>query len=249
MRFKYKDMFKKALSIWFPRPCVLCTFDTLDLSQGLCSLCQKRIAKPQYPCPCCATERIMESLPCSLCYSMESPISQTIVLGNYVWPLDTWIIRLKHHHQLSFGRLLGECLSQEVIASLGTVDYLVPMPLHLRRLRERGFNQALELARPIAKKLNIPILLKGVRRNRETLTQASLSAKDRLSNLKDAFVVDRSLKGLSIAIIDDVVTTGATSRALAEVLREAGAADVQLWCVAKAQPRSLIPQASMLDHK
>ena len=115
-------------------------------------------------------------------------------------------------------------------------DAVVPLPLAAARQRERGFNQALEIARPIASRLRIPQIDAGVRRIRASRPQADLPWVERTANVRGAFVCDVSLTGLSVAVVDDVMTTGATLREFARTLKRAGAARVENWVVARTPP-------------
>jgi ComF family protein len=110
----------------------------------------------------------------------------------------------------------------------------VPVPLHASRLKERGFNQAVELARPISKRLKLKVRLDLCERSRATQVQSKLDSDERRKNLKDAFTVKAPVQGLHLALLDDVVTTGATAESLARTLREAGARRVTLWSVCRA---------------
>lgn len=106
------------------------------------------------------------------------------------------------------------------------------MPLHWTRLRERGYNQAMEIAKPVAKALQIPID-KGVIRHKATQAQAMLSAKERGQNVANAFSTNSSYQGKHLVIIDDVVTTGQTIRAISNLLSERGANRIDIWCIAR----------------
>ncbi|MDE2273435.1 MAG: ComF family protein, partial [Gammaproteobacteria bacterium] len=110
----------------------------------------------------------------------------------------------------------------------------IPIPLHSARLRERGFNQALELARPVSRRLQLCLDARTCLRRKNTAVQSKLDAKERRRNLIDAFEVRTSLQGVHVAILDDVVTTGATVGALSRALREAGAARITVWSLARA---------------
>ena len=136
------------------------------------------------------------------------------------------------------GRALGLLLADhlrthDTVASVGA---LVPVPLHRMRRLERGFNQALEIAWPVASAMQLPVLTAGIHRRVSTRPQARISTHERRANLTGVFHVRRKLDGLTVAIIDDVVTTGATINSLARVLRSAGAAEVHAWAVARAPP-------------
>jgi predicted amidophosphoribosyltransferase len=113
-------------------------------------------------------------------------------------------------------------------------DLILPIPLHPIRLKERGFNQAIEIARPISKKLSIPIDTKGPKRIKYTLPQSGLPARQRRKNTCDAFVIQGDYAGLHIAVLDDVITTQHTMWAFCEVLTQAGAVKIDAWCCARA---------------
>jgi ComF family protein len=117
------------------------------------------------------------------------------------------------------------------------VDAIVPMPLAPGRLAERGFNQALEIARPVARRTGIPLLPHACRKVVETAPQAALPWIERAKNVRRAFVCDAGLRGKRIAVVDDVLTTGATLNELARVLRKAGAREISGWVVARTLPR------------
>ena len=111
---------------------------------------------------------------------------------------------------------------------------LLPVPLHNERLRKRGFNQAQELARPVARRLRLSIAENLCVRSKNTAVQSELDAVARRRNLQQAFIIHRSVDGAHVAILDDVLTTGATAAALTLALKQAGAATVQVWCLARA---------------
>jgi ComF family protein len=110
---------------------------------------------------------------------------------------------------------------------------IVPVPLHKERLRERGFNQALELARPVSKRFSIPIANGLCRRHIDTPQQSALPAGQRTKNLRNAFSLTQTPKIKSIAVIDDVVTTGATANAMAKLMKQNGIERVQVWSIAR----------------
>ena len=114
-------------------------------------------------------------------------------------------------------------------------EAILPVPLHSTRLRERGFNQALELARPMAQALALPLLIHHSQRTRATVAQTSLSAKQRRKNIRGAFQVTQPLPARHIAIVDDVMTTGQTINELAKTLRKAGATHIDVWVCARAE--------------
>ncbi len=160
---------------------------------------------------------------------------------SYRFPMDSLLQSLKYGKQLLLATELGRLMAEGIAAeNLLTPDFLVPVPLHPYRLYSRGFNQSLEIARVLGKHLGVPLLKPHPRRSRNTRPQFSLGAKERKSNLEGAFCCPGQLNGETVAIIDDIVTTGHTANELAKQLRMAGAADVRLWACAQARPGSQV---------
>lgn len=173
---------------------------------------------------------------CGLCLRRPPPFVAAFAAYRYADPVDRWLGSLKFRDGLACGRLLAERLAASAPADLmHDADLLLPVPLHVRRLRERGFNQALELARPLARRHRLPMLPDALRRRRDTPHQLGLDARTRRQNLRGAFVADRpAVQGRRIVLLDDVITTGTTLREAAAELLRAGAADVRVLAVARA---------------
>jgi ComF family protein len=145
---------------------------------------------------------------------------------------------LKYGGQLALGRVLGEIVAAcaaELELHRG-VDCLLPVPLHPRRLAERGFNQSAEIARFAARRLALPVEPRLAIRCRDTRPQVGLTRAERRGNLARAFAVPHAVRGLRAAIVDDVITTGSTVTELAQALHRAGALSIDVWCVARAIP-------------
>jgi ComF family protein len=145
--------------------------------------------------------------------------------------VDALIGRFKYGGALHFGALLGRLLAQRCRDS--RCDGIVPVPLHPARLAERGFNQARELAGPLARDLALPVLDDACRRTKATPQQAGLTARQRYRNLDGAFAASAQVRGLRLAVVDDVFTTGSTMTAMTRELLRAGAASVEVWAVAR----------------
>ncbi len=146
---------------------------------------------------------------------------------------------LKFRKDIRLARLLGGLMAQELLAQFVAppgMDVIVPVPLHPARLRERGFNQALELARPLARQLCVPLDSRCAERVRATAPQSALPAKQRRRNIKGAFRVTAAVKGCRVAVVDDVMTTGHTVSEFAATLRRAGAVSVTVWVCARVAP-------------
>ncbi len=148
----------------------------------------------------------------------------------YAFPIDALILAFKYGGTLSIAPLLASRLGS---AADATVDALIPMPLASGRLRERGFNQAQELARLTGRRLGLPVLARACRKVADTPPQAALPWNERASNVRGAFVCDADLTGMKVAIVDDVMTTGATLDELSKNLKRAGAVHVSCWVVAR----------------
>ena len=147
------------------------------------------------------------------------------------------ILKLKFNHALLHAHILGHLLAKKIrvewYINKPLPNRIIPVPLHPIRLKERGFNQAVEIARPIAKHLKLPLNYHIGQRMKHTTAQAVLPARQRQKNMKNAFVVTHDLSNQHIAIIDDVITTGRTIREFASALKSAGAQRIDVWCCAR----------------
>jgi len=152
----------------------------------------------------------------------------------YANPIKQLVTQFKYQRQLAVGALFAEILKPRVRSASQHVDAILPVPLHFSRLRQRGFNQALELARPLAKMLELPLLASQISRQKNTLEQSSLHAKQRRNNLRNAFVIEQDIPYKSVAIVDDVMTTGSTVEELSRILKRNGVKYIEVWCVARA---------------
>ena len=164
----------------------------------------------------------------------------------YAYPIDTMIQRYKYGSTLSLSLTLGQLMGEKIGATnnYDAIDLIIPMPMHPARLKERGFNQALEIAKVLDSYLNktskshntSKLDYKCVIRQTLTPPQASLPLKDRVKNIKGAFKINQDLTGKRIAIVDDVMTTGASLNELAKTLKKVGATHVECWVIARTLP-------------
>ena len=171
---------------------------------------------------------------CGACLDSPPRFEKVEAVFAYRPPVDTLIRAYKYHGRLALARVLGELLAAEVALD---VDVIVPAPLAPGRLAERGFNQALELARVVASATGSRLAPDACRKTVDTPPQASLPWKERARNVRRTFVCDRDFDGERVAVVDDVLTTGSTLNELARVLRKAGASSVRGWVIARALPR------------
>lgn len=147
---------------------------------------------------------------------------------------------LKYRPDLTLVPVLGECLLAAISPLPVLPDYIIPVPIHTARLRQRGFNQALEISRYLCRKTGGILLSDACSRNRNTPSQTELPWRERHKNVRGAFVCQRNLAGKHIAIVDDVMTSGATLNELSKVLKRQGATFISIWVVARAIPKRLI---------
>ena len=172
---------------------------------------------------------------CGSCLVDPPAFSRLIAAYRYEEPLSALVITAKNHRDLAAAQVLGRLLAAALIRQLTgqkRPEVLLPVPLHWRRRLARGYNQALELARPVARELDIPLASRLASRTRH-LAQQGLGRDERRRQLHRAFRVNGDVSNRHIAIIDDVVTTTGTVRALSRALMDAGAATVEIWCLAR----------------
>jgi ComF family protein len=221
-----------ALSRLFAARCALCA----GAAAGpWCDACRDELPGVHLPrCPHCA-ERTPAAQVCGRCLRHPPAFSRALAVATYAFPLDAVIQRLKYGKDLSLARPLAQLLVERA-RSEARPDLVVGMPLSARRMRERGFNQANEIARWVAAALEVRFEPDAVARVRDAAPQASLPLDQRAGNVRNAFAARGSLAGRSVAVVDDVLTTGASLNELARTLRRAGAAEVVAWVLARTPP-------------
>lgn len=218
--------------------CLLCD-ETADTQHPLCSACEAELPWLGNPCMVCALPLPASGLVCGECLRRAPSFDRVEAPWRYSFPLDSLITRFKHQARWPLGRLLAALLSHHLqhafAEGLPRPALLLPVPLSTQRLRQRGFNQAEMLANWLAASLQLPVQPHWLTRPRDSAHQQELDAAARKRNLRDAFALDAraQIAGRHLAIVDDVLTTGATAEALARLLRKAGAARVDIYCLAR----------------
>ncbi|MDD5240367.1 MAG: ComF family protein [Sulfuricella sp.] len=216
-----------------PHDCVLCA--TASPEQPLCADCHADLPHHSAPaCPMCALPAL-DGKVCGACLRRRPAFDRTLAAFSYDFPIDRLLHAFKYASDLALAGVLAEPLAR-IAAAHPKPDLLLPMPLHSSRLKERGFNQALEIARLISKWLDIPLAANACRRTRDTPSQAGLKLEERRRNVRGAFACDLDLTGKKVAVLDDVMTTGATLNELSRILKNCGAIEVSAWVVARTLP-------------
>jgi len=186
-------------------------------------------------CPRCALPTPRGEV-CGRCLAKPPHYDAATAVYHYAFPVDRLLQAFKYGHRLVLGKWFGEKMAALIDDHGHDLDLIVPMPLHPQRLRERGFNQALELARPVSRHTGIPLAAASCRRVRPTRAQADLPWRERAGNVRAAFHCTIDLKGKRLLLIDDVMTTGASLDELARTVKLHGAAHVRLLALARALP-------------
>lgn len=227
------------LDFILPRACLICRMTTRE-KHHLCQPCANELPILTHSCEKCAQYLYSareKNLICGQCLIKPPPYHKVYALFPYLFPIPRLIAGFKFDARFSYGSMLSRFMLKAVreqwYAHEPLPDLIIPMPLHHKRLKERGFNQALELARPVARALNLQLDYLGVKRIKATQPQSTLPARLRKQNVANAFSSNRIYRGLHIAVVDDVMTTGQTVTALARVLKNQGAARIDVWCCAR----------------
>jgi ComF family protein len=202
----------------------------------LCKACFHDLPWNDHACRRCA--RALPDLPgelCGACTRNTPAFERAQAAFAYAWPVNRLIQRFKFHGDLAMGRILALTLKDYLdMHQIASPDLVVPVPLHRRRLATRGFNQATEIARIIAPALHVEVAADGLVRTQHTPAQSGLERAARRRNLRHAFLCRRPVRGLHVAVVDDVITTASTAEAIARTLKQAGAERVSVYALARA---------------
>jgi ComF family protein len=228
-----------SLSSYAEHECYLCGESFLpEASRLICNHCCQDLPRYSSVCQQCGIDLAgfpNTRLHCGPCLTRPPHFDRVIAPFAYAEPVRQLIASFKYQRQLAIGQMLSEQLIMQIKeGDMLRIDAILPVPLHPRRLRQRGFNQALELARPLARQCKLPLLINHVARVKNTLEQSSLSGKARRTNLKQAFKLVKEIDYPAIAIVDDVMTTGSTVEELSRLLKNNGVKYVEVWCLARA---------------
>jgi len=227
------------LTRWLPPRCLFCAAPGSDRI-AICRGCRGDLPWLGNACSRCATPLpatapgLAELTVCGACLWRPPPFARIRVSLAYASPVDWLVRRLKFRGDLAAGRLLGELVAADAAAELAGADAVVPVPLHPRRLVERGFNQASEIAWPLARALGAPLVRRALTRTAATVPQMDLPAHRRGINVRGSFAAGRGHPGRDVVLVDDVVTTASTVAEAARRLIGAGAERVTVVAAARA---------------
>jgi ComF family protein len=226
----------KLLQLLFKQHCLMCVASTNN-GYSLCKACLDSL--PLTPNPACQQCGLgSQGTICGNCLKHPPYYDATTALFSYTFPTDAILQHYKYSNAIYLSKTFGHLLADEVLDD--DIDMIIPMPLHPARLKERGFNQSLEIAKIIAEQLNLPLDSKSCRKIKNTPPQASLPLKERIKSIKGAFEMNpessyNQINGKHIAIIDDVMTTGASLNELAKTIKKSGAAKVSCYVLARTE--------------
>jgi ComF family protein len=231
------------LDFLLPRSCLLCGATTTSTGLAalpLCADCEDALPHlPPSACPLCAAPLGTPAPACGACLKLLPGFDATHAALRYAFPVDRLVQQLKFGHRLAIADFFAACLRaclHTYMPAEGSV--IVPVPLSRLRLKERGFNQAVEIARPLARALHLPLDTHSLVRVRETLPQSLLPWRARQGNVRHAFESRSDFSGRTVIVVDDVMTTGATLDTVARTLKDHGAAHVVNWVAARAVKRT-----------
>nr|VFK26985.1 MAG: comF family protein [Candidatus Kentron sp. MB]VFK31250.1 MAG: comF family protein [Candidatus Kentron sp. MB]VFK75417.1 MAG: comF family protein [Candidatus Kentron sp. MB] len=221
--------------MFIPTNCLLCGA-TVTGNPNLCVACRHDLTPLLTACPVCGIS-LPEVQICPGCQRRKQPFTHTHAAFRYAPPVSYLVILMKFQGNLAAARVLSDLLANHLISvRAGKPDMIIPVPLHTRRLRERGFNQSVELGREIARRWRIPVRKDIIIKKRATPPQTELTSRAaRRRNVRGTFLLDASLSNVNhVAILDDVVTTGATVTEIARLIKRAGVPRVDIWCCCRA---------------
>jgi ComF family protein len=228
-RQKISNQCARLYSNLMPTPCLLCGKG--NAHSCLCNDCIINLPRLRHACPLCASP-LNHNAMCGQCLHNPPEQDASISIFQYQAPIDRLITDLKYRDKLFLSRFFAQQMAKQV-KDRPLPQLLIPIPLHKKRLRYRGYNQSMELARYLSKQLSIPVDNNILIRIRDTAPQASLPFSERKKNIKRAFDVNNVNIPNHIALIDDVLTTGHTAAVAAKALRQAGVNTIELWTIAR----------------
>ena len=224
-------LLRQLYSNLLPVPCFLCGNPATQ--SMLCRHCEAELPQIDRSCTLCAMP-LQQGLICGQCLKKPPRHQRAVTAFLYAEPIDRCISAFKYQQQLGFTKLFADKLLSQIQQNAELPDCIIPIPLHPKRLRKRGFNQAHELSKVLSQLLAIPVAMDTLYRVRHTPPQAALPLKQRRRNIKNAFRCKSDSLPARIALVDDVYTTGITLDEAAKTLQRQGAEYIEVWTIARA---------------
>ena len=232
----FSSTIHNLVNVIYPARCLVCDGDGNN-NRDICDSCEQSlpwIKKACFQCALPLADDASENVLCGRCLKKKPYFDDSRSIFSFEKGIIGLIHKLKFHDKLAISRLLGYWLANTVVTKMEKPDCLLPVPLHNKRMKQRGFNQSIEISRALKKAWEIPLEMDMVRRVRETQSQTGLDVKQRKKNMKGAFEVLGVINYQHVAIVDDVVTTGSTVNELARILKRNGVKKVSIYSVARA---------------
>jgi ComF family protein len=220
---------------YYPRYCLVCGKKT-DASLSVCGSCLHTVSPIKQACSICCTQLfVSDAVLCGRCIKCLPSFDHAVIPFYYAPPITQMICALKFQADFRSLSFFAQCLARKIRQRKQSLpEVMIPVPLYKKQLKKRGYNQAIELAKRLKYHFDIPIERHYCRKIKETASQQSLNARLRLKNVKHAFSVNYPPVYQHAAIIDDVMTTGATVNEIARLLKQKGMQYVEVWCLARA---------------
>lgn len=222
-------------SLILPGSCLLCRQPS-HRGMDLCKSCERDLPQLGYACRTCAIPLATTNHRddrCGTCLQQPPPQERASAAFRYSYPLDHLVQRFKFNGDHAAGKLLGQLFAKQISPVRPDHIVLVPVPIHVKRLRERGYNQARLLADAVSAEYGCKLDDRLLQRTRETEVQSNMSAAARRRNVRNAFSLASENVPGHVAIIDDVVTTGSTTREIAMLLKKNGVERIEVWALAR----------------
>jgi len=230
MDFTLNNLLNASINWLFPHQCTICKTTSLSKTELFCSACYPTLPFRPSTCHQCGQQIIAGQDYCGPCLTNPPYFDHCFCPFSYSGEIKSLIQDFKYHDKPELAHLLAHLLIKELKDhDIELPELLIPTPSHISRLRSRGYNQSLLLSQKLSVQLAIPMSTDSVIKHKKTHAQANLSTKQRLNNIKNCFQIKHPIQAKSVAIIDDVVTTGATVNEIAKILKKNGVDYIQIW--------------------
>jgi len=232
MDFTLYNSLRKVIDWVAPRTCMTCSTPHITGTRPCCDACYQLLPFQSHYCHQCGQPYSSRDGTCGQCIAKPPYYDECFCPFEYAEPISATIINLKYHDKPQLARSLGQLLAYEVNQQgLLLPELLVPVPMHLSGLRKRGYNQSTQIAKAVGKQLDIPVSYNMLSKHKKTESQTKQSLTQRKINVRGSFSMKKNCRAQSVAIIDDVVTTGATVGEIAKILKKNGVDYIQVWGV------------------